>query len=73
MRNAYGIDVLALHFGNKVLNLAIVSLNTDRGENLLHIRGRGGLVTTEGSEHVGSNVTHLDGWVDEKICPIPGR
>lgn len=54
----YGIDVLSLELGDQILSLSSVDLNTNGSEDLLDISNGGGLVTTEGSEHVGSNVTH---------------
>lgn len=54
------LEVLALELRDNLLEALGVSVNADGGEDLLDVRGRGGLVASKGEEEVGCEVLHFD-------------
>lgn len=54
------LEVLALELSDELLEALGVGVNTDGGEDLLDIGGRGGLVAGEGEEQVSGEVLHFD-------------
>lgn len=53
------IDGLAAELGDNLCQLFIVNFDTDTAEDLAKVVLRWGLVSTEGSQKVGGNVTHV--------------
>lgn len=53
------IDGFALEFGENLVELGAVNLDTDAAEDLADVVLRRALVTSEGSQQVSGNVTHF--------------
>lgn len=58
---AYSVDVLALQLADELLDALGVGLNADRREDLLDVRGAGGILAAQGEEEVSREVLHFDG------------
>lgn len=57
---AYLLDVLALKLGEELAQTVGVSIDTDGGEDLLDVRGRGRLVASEVKQKVSGEVLHFE-------------
>ena len=62
---SYRIDVLALEFGDQLLQTFFVSVDADGFEDGLDVFGGGGGVATEPKEEVCCEVLHLVLWIVE--------